>query len=163
MEYIKATEAYTQQIFELVQNTIQTVYPRYYPKEVVTFFCELHSKENILKDMKSGSVSILLKDDQLVGTGSYRDNHITRVYVAPEHQGNGYGSYMMQNLEKEISLNYDNVYLDASLPASCLYEHRGYRTVKHETWEVENNVVLVYEIMKKELCNAVTALCYEGK
>lgn len=94
----------------------------------------------------------------MLGTGSYKDNHITRVYVAPDLQGNGYGSYIMQNLENEISLNYDNVYLDASLPASHLYEHRGYRTVRHETWEVENNAVLVYEIMKKELCNAITAI-----
>lgn len=51
MEYIKATEKDIEQIVDLVQNTIKTIYPKYYPKEVVDFFCELHSRENILKDV----------------------------------------------------------------------------------------------------------------
>lgn len=29
----------------VVQQTIKAVYPKYYPAEVVDFFCELHSKE----------------------------------------------------------------------------------------------------------------------
>ena len=58
---------------------------------------------------------------------------------------------IMDCLEKEISLQYDAVNLDASLPACCLYEKRGYKTVKHERWNVANGVVLVYEIMEKRL------------
>lgn len=151
MEYIKATESDAEQIFELVQQTIKTVYPKYYPKEVVTFFCELHSKENILKDIENGSVGILKDENQIVGTGSYQDNHITRVYVDPAFQGKGYGSYTMQCLEKHISTQYDVAYLDASLPASHLYETRGYKTIRHEKWPVENGVILVYEVMEKHL------------
>lgn len=151
MEYVKATEKYAEQIYNLVQNTIITIYPKYYPQEVVDFFCKLHSKQNIIEDIKSGYVSILLDGNSLVGTGSYKDNHITRVYVAPAFQGQGYGSCIMQNLEDTIALKYDTIYLDASLPASSLYEHRGYKTIKHDKWNVENDVVLVYEVMKKQL------------
>ena len=57
----------------------------------------------------------------------------------------------MQCLENAIGLKYEAVYLDASLPASHLYEKRGYKTIKHESWNVENGVVLVYEIMEKRL------------
>lgn len=151
MEYIKATEKELEQIFLLVQNTITTIYPKYYPREVVDFFCELHSKENICKDIKNGHVGVLLHKGCIVGTGSYNDNHITRVYVAPEFQGQGCGSYIMECLEKEIGAKYSSVFLDASLPASRLYEHRGYQTIKHEKWDVENGVVLVYEVMEKQL------------
>ena len=42
-------------------------------------------------------------------------------------------------------------WLEASLPACLLYEHRGYRTVRHDRWPLENGVVLVYEIMEKTL------------
>ena len=35
----------------------------------------------------------------------------------------------MQCLEAEIAENYDSVELDASLPASALYEKRGYKTI----------------------------------
>ena len=163
MEYIRATKEDGAQIFDLVQRTIKSVYPKYYPKEVVDFFCELHSRINIAADIENGSVGVIRNGNQIVGTGSYKENHITRVYVAPEYQKQGYGSYIMQCLENEISLNYDTVCLDASLPASHLYENRGYKTIKHEQWSVENDVILVYGIMEKALPVSDTSICYEGK
>ena len=163
MDYIKATEKDTEQIVMLVQDTIRTIYPKYYPKEVVDFFCELHCKENISRDIENGFVGVLRSDNIIVGTGCYKDNHITRVYVKPEYQGQGYGSYIMQCLENELSLKFDTVYLDASLPASHLYEKRGYHTIRHERWNVENGVILVYEVMVKPLPNVSTSICYDGK
>lgn len=151
MEYVRAREKDIEEIVSAVQDTIVTVYPKYYPKEVVDFFCGLHCKENISKDVEAGLVGILLVDGMIVGTGCYKENHITRVYVKPEYQGLGYGSYIMQCLEAEIGLEYDRVYLDASLPACGLYEKRGYKTIKHDRWNVENGVVLVYEVMEKAL------------
>lgn len=156
MEYIKATETDLEQIVILVQETIKTIYPKYYPKEVVDFFSELHCQENILKDIKDGVVGVLKKEDEIVGTGCYRDNHITRVYVKPVFQKQGCGSYIMQCLENEIALQNETVYLDASLPASHLYEQRGYKTIKHERWNVENGVILVYEVMEKHLSKSIT-------
>ena len=87
----------------------------------------------------------------MFGTGCYQDNHITRVYVLPEFQGRGYGTFIMEQLEDIIAGEYDKVYLDASLPACHLYEKRGYQTIRHDRWNVENGVVLVYEIMEKDL------------
>lgn len=150
-DYIKATEKDEERIFELVQNTIRAIYPKYYPQEVVTFFCELHNRAAICEDIRKGYVGILVEGQQLVGTGSCQDDHITRVYVAPEYQGQGYGSYIMHCLEKEISRKYAAACLDASLPASHMYEKRGYQTIRHEKYSVENGVTLVYEVMEKDL------------
>lgn len=152
MEYKKATESDIESVFELVQATIREVYPKYYPKEVVDFFCELHNRQNIEKDIAAGVLGVLWNEDgRIVGTGSYKGNHITRVYVTPEQQGLGYGSYIMQCLEEIIEKTYDTAELDASLPACMLYEKRGYRTLCHEKWPVENGAVLVYEVMEKRL------------
>ena len=151
MEYKKATLQELECIYELVQATIKTVYPKYYPKEVVDFFCEHHSRDNILTDIENDVVGVLMADGRMVGTGCYRENHITRVYVLPEFQGHGHGTYIMQQLEDIIAQEYDKVYLDASLPASQMYEKRGYQTIRHDRWNVENDVVLVYEIMEKNL------------
>ena len=63
----------------------------------------------------------------------------------------GYGTYLMQSIEQEIAKNYSKVSLDASLPAVHLYESLGYRTVSHEKYPVDNDAILVYEIMEKEL------------
>lgn len=59
MEYIKATENDTEEILTIVQDTIRTIYPRYYPQEVVEFFCSLHCRENIAGDIKDGLVGVL--------------------------------------------------------------------------------------------------------
>ena len=59
----------------------------------------------------------------------------------------------MRCLENKIGSKSETVYLDASLPACHMYEKRGYKTIKHERWNVENGVVLVYEVMEKMLKN----------
>ena len=49
--YELATIEELQAVYDLVQHTIKKVYPKYYPAEVVVFFCELHSKEAIKRDI----------------------------------------------------------------------------------------------------------------
>lgn len=151
MEYIKAEKVNQDKVFEIVQRTIKTIYPNYYPQEVVDFFCELHSKDHIAEDIRNGCAGIFLQNDEIIGTGSRAGNHITRVYVLPEYQGRGIGTYIMQCLENEISVEYAIAVLDASLPARQFYAHRGYHTVKHEKYPVANDVVLAYEVMEKVL------------
>lgn len=149
MRFTTATQTDTDEIVNLVQDTINAVYPKYYPQEVVDFFCELHCLENVSKDVAAGAVGILRADHRIVGTGCHEGNHVTRVYVRPEYQGQGYGSYIMQCLEDTIKENHASVLLDASLPACIWYEHRGYRTIEHKRWDVKNGAVLIYEIMEK--------------
>lgn len=128
-------------VYDVVQQTIKTIYPRYYPMEVVDFLCEHHSEDVIAKDIKNGYVSVLKIDGTIVATGCFVDNHITRVYVLPEHQKKGYGTFIMKNTEVQIGEKYDRAYLDASLPAAALYEKLGFATVKHECYLVENGEV----------------------
>lgn len=153
MKYILAQKSDTKLVFDIVQRTIKTIYPKYYPQEVVKFFCELHNLENIEKDICGGFVGLLKDGEHFVGTGCHKENHITRVYVLPEFQGKGYGTYIMNWLEEEISKIHKKAFLDASLPASHMYEKRGYVTIEHCNWEVDNGVILVYDVMEKELFN----------
>lgn len=163
MFYQQATAQDIQKIHEIVQHTIKTIYPKYYPAEVVDFFCKLHNLDAITKDVEAGNVGVLMVDDDIVGTGSFADNHITRVYVLPEHQKKGYGTYIVKYIESVICKNYKIANLDASLPAAGLYEKLGYKTIKHEKYPVENDVILAYEIMEKELHHATTDINYDGK
>lgn len=153
LEYRKAVKEDASQITGLVQETIKTVYPKYYPQEVVEFFCELHSREAVDKDISDGNTWMFFEGRHPMGTGSLRGDHITRVYVHPDFQGKGYGSLIVKKLEEEIFSKHDRVFLDASLPACCLYEALGYKTLRHDKRLVENGVVLVYEIMEKDCMN----------
>lgn len=44
MEMVRAEIKDAELIYELVCNTVRTVYPKYYPVEAVDFFCRHHSK-----------------------------------------------------------------------------------------------------------------------
>lgn len=99
----------------------------------------------------------------MIGTGCFEDNHITRVYVLPEHQKMGYGTFIIKNIEAQIMEKYDKAYLDASLPAAALYEKMGFSTIKHGRYPVENGVIFAYEVMEKELNKASTDICYDGR
>ncbi len=151
MNFRKAAPEDLRTVTDIVQRTVAEVYPKYYPKEAVDFFSQIHCRENIAGDIEEGRVGVLEAGGAIVGTGSRDGQHITRVYVLPEHQGNGYGGYILGELEKEISGKYSRIVLDASLPACRFYESKGYRTVRHEEAKCEGNVVLVYDVMEKLL------------
>lgn len=151
MKSIEARAENCGQIHNIVQETIRKVYPKYYPKEVVDFFSELHNADSIQQDIENGIVYLFYEGAILIGTGTCKGNHITRVFVLPEYQGQGYGSRIMRYLEERAAAKYDKVCLDASLSACQFYERRGYVTVRHDTWNCENDVVLVYGIMEKAL------------
>ena len=108
-----------------------------------------HSFDNIKIDIEQGRIYALVKDGKIIGTGSHTENHITRVYVLPEYQGQGFGTLIMDELEKEIFLHFEDCELDASLPACIFYEDRGYKTVKHIKYEIGDGKFMIYEIMKK--------------
>ena len=151
MEYVTATSDMASAIYNVLHTTIKAVYAKYYPKEVVDFFCQHHSREHILEGIASGNMGVLTDRELIIGTGCYDGNHITGVYVLPDYQKQGCGSKIMDCLETEISKEYDTVLLDASLSAVCFYEHRGYKTVGHGIYKLQNDVKLVYEIMEKKL------------
>ena len=134
----------------IVQHTKEVIYPDYYSQAVVDFFGKLHSIDNIKKDIEQGRIGVLIFDGEIIGTGSHTDTHITRVYVLPEFQGQGFGSMIMDELEREIFDGYDLCVLDASLPACIFYENRGYKTVKHIKYDIGDGAFMIYEIMRKE-------------
>ncbi len=163
MEYELAKLEELQTIYEVVQETIKTIYPKYYPKEVVDFFCQHHSKEKIKKDIESGFVGVVRDDGIIIATGCHVENYIARVYVLPDYQKRGIGRFIIQTIEEEIRKQYAEVSLDASLPAAVVYEKLGYVTKSHEKLLVENDVVLAYEIMEKEFHNVDTKINYDGR
>lgn len=89
MIYELATTEDLQSVYDVVQHTIKTIYSKYYPTEVVNFFCELHSKDAILKDIENGDVGVLRIDRKIIATGCFIEKHITRVYVLPDYQKKG--------------------------------------------------------------------------
>lgn len=163
MKYIPAASDMADGIYNVLHTAIRTVYPKYYPVEVADFFCRHHSREHILDGIAAGNMGVLLDGSLIVGTGCFDGNHITGVYVLPSYQKRGCGTQIMDSLEAKIMQKHNVCLLDASLPAISLYEHRGYKTVGHGVYELENDVKLVYEIMEKKLKADYQKPSEEGK
>jgi len=132
--------------------TINHVYPRYYPSGAVDFFLAHHSGEHIAADIASGNVYLALDEcDTPVGTVTISGNEICRLFVLPAHQKRGIGRMLMEHAEKTISMRYDCVVLDASLPAKAIYLKMGYLPTEYHCIATGNGDFLCYDVMEKQL------------
>lgn len=146
---IQAKAEMISDIYKLVHKTIEEIYTKYYSDEAVRFFLKFHSEENILKDISAGKVYAVTFEQDLIGTGTLDGDHIRRLFVLPQFQGQGIGTLIMDSFENEIIKSHGAAWLDSSLPAGKFYSGRGYTVEEYKEHELENNKVLAYEIMCK--------------
>lgn len=132
-------------------ETINQIYPHYYPKGAVEFFIAHHNDTNIVNDIEAGIVYLYENcDGQAVGTVSLKDNDICRLFVLPEFQGKGYGRKLLDFAENEIAKKYEEIMVDASLPAKRIYLKRGYREKESHIITANYGDFLCYDIMVKK-------------
>ena len=133
-------------------ETINQIYPHYYPKGAVEFFVEHHNDTNILSDIESGKVFLCVNEEgQPVGTVSIKGNDICRLFVLPEYQGKGYGRKLLDFAENEIAKKYEEIMIDASLPAKRIYLKRGYREKESHIINANYGDFLCYDVMVKKI------------
>jgi GNAT superfamily N-acetyltransferase len=136
----------------VVHRTIKESYDKVYPPEAIKYFLELHSKENMAKDIPEGRTVILELSGKIMATGSIVKDEIKRVFILPEYQGRGYGRKIMEILEKTALNNgIQRVKLCASLPSKDFYLAIGYKILKFTSLSVNNNEKLEYYDMEKYL------------
>ena len=152
MEIIYASLPDTDIIERITYDTINSVYPRYYPKGAVDFFIAHHSSENIRNDILSSYVFLCKDNGKYVGTVTIKKNEILRLFVLPDCQGNGYGRALLDHAEELISLKFDKILIDASLSAKSIYIKRGYKETEYHIIETDNGDHLCYDVMEKQVC-----------
>ncbi len=136
-------------VAKIAEKTVRAIYPQYYPAGAVEFFVELHSEMQIEKVKRKEDIYLVLAQGKIVGTGSIRKNEICRLFILPEYQGEGYGTRLMDVLEKRILEKHSKVHVDASFPAESMYFKRGYEIIAFEKIETENGDYLCYHTMEK--------------
>lgn len=135
-------------VTELVGETIEAVYPKYYPAGAVDFFLAHHKPEKILADVKAGKVYVLEEDGVIVGTVTIDGNGIARLFVEPSRQGRGLGRQLMDFAENKIFEYSETVRIDSSLPAKSIYIKRGYREKEYCKICTVNGDFLCYDVME---------------
>jgi len=135
----------------ITQTTIKAVYPKYYPAGAVQFFCDHHSDEKILEDIKANRVYLIENEENEVGTVTICGNEINRLFVLTKYQHMGYGRALMDFAEKMISKETDTVVLDASLPAKKIYLLRGYKETAYNMIKTDNGDYLCFDVMERHV------------
>ena len=136
-------------VYRITQDTIDTIYPHYYPAGAVAFFKAHHSTEKIEADIRNGLVWILYDDKNPVGTVTIHENHILRLFVLPEYQHKGYGRALLDFAETKVFAEYPEAELDASFPAKRIYLMRGYVEQSYHTISTDKGDTLCYDVMVK--------------
>ena len=104
-----------------------------------------------MNDIEAGKIYLCINDEkQPVGTITIKENDICRLFVLPEFQGKGYGRELLDFAENEISKTYEEILLDASLPAKRIYLKRGYKEKESHIISANYGDFLCYDIMVKE-------------
>ena len=140
-----------ERVYALVQETIGAVYPNYYPAGAVDFFRAHHSRDAISADLAAGIVYVLEEDGELCGTVTVRDNEIARLFVRPDRQGRGYGRQLMDFAERRVAETFDEIVLDASLPAKAMYLRRGYVETEYHVVQASGGHFLCYDVLRWRL------------
>lgn len=135
----------------ITQKTIKEIYPHYYPKGAVDFFLAHHNDIDISKDIASNQVFMVFDKEDAVGTVTIHKNEICRLFVLPKYQKRGFGSQLLNFSEDIILKQYDNIVLDASLPAKKIYLKKGYVIVETHSIQTHHNDYLCYDVMKKDV------------
>jgi GNAT superfamily N-acetyltransferase len=166
MQIIKASPEHFDIVRQIVVETIKTVYPHYYPRGAVDFFLSHHSDEAIRADIDSGSVCLFKTDGDIFATGTVTENEISRLFVLPQFQGQGFGRKIMDYFESTIFRTYDAILLHASLAAVSMYRARGYKETEFFRHKTDNGDFLCVYIMRLAREDAVIPafeISYDGR
>ncbi|OPZ19552.1 MAG: hypothetical protein BWZ04_02426 [Firmicutes bacterium ADurb.BinA205] len=149
MDIVKSEFCDAELVKQLSHETIESVYPHYYPRGAVDFFLAHHSMDHIIKDIEEGNVWLIYSDGKAVGTVTINENEINRLFVLPQCQGKGFGRELMLFAEKTIFSRYDTAKLSASLPAKAMYLKNGYEFSEYHIIDCNNGDKLCYDYLIK--------------
>lgn len=142
-------------ILQITHDTILAIYSHYYAEGVVRFFLEHHSRENVLSDIKNGIVWLLEEDRCILGTVTIKESAVNRLFILPEYQSCGYGTQLMDFAEAKIAEKFSRVHIDSSLAAKEMYLKREYKEKKTCRILANNDDILIYDEMEKQVKKAV--------
>lgn len=131
MHIRKARPGEGQAIIALHARTAREINSRDYTLEEIEVWLARKSPEKEEARIGAGEVYVCVGDDEaLLGYGSRRGDRIAGLYVAPDRQGQGVGSMLLEQLERDaIAEGIEILELNSTLTAAGFYQHRGYKAL----------------------------------
>lgn len=130
-----------------IHHSIKDCYPKIYDLEVVDFFIDYHSKDNLRNKTHQGKFILGLYGRKIIACGYLLKNEIGGVYVRPEFQQQGTGRKIVLKLlaiAKEQKKS--SVWLDATPLAYEFYLSLGFTLVEKLTDIVQGKTLDYYKM-----------------
>ena len=136
---------------DLIDITIRVSYSAY-PTEFMDYWMETHSDKQVLEDASKGFVVVLEHQGRIIGTGTFVDEGIKRVFVHRSYQGKGFGTLIMHALEEHaVTTGARSLTLTSTLASKPFYDSLGYATLRQVVFATVNGMKLGYCLMNRKL------------
>jgi GNAT superfamily N-acetyltransferase len=136
MHVRKARPGEGQAIIALHARTVREINSRDYISEEIDVWLARKSPDKEEARIGAGEVYVCIGDDEaLLGYGSRTGDRIAGLYVAPDRQGQGVGSALLEQLERDaIAEGIEVLELNSTLTAAGFYQQHGYETLGKTQW-----------------------------
>ncbi len=118
-------------IVALHARTVREINSRDYTPQEIEVWLARKSPEKEEARIGAGEVYVCIGDDEaLLGYGSRTGDRIAALYVAPDRQGQGVGSMLLEQLERDaIAEGIEVLELNSTLTAVGFYQYHGYEAL----------------------------------
>jgi ribosomal protein S18 acetylase RimI-like enzyme len=144
--------------YEMITDLLHMAYAEWIEKGLLFAATTQSPQETESRIGKDGKCVVVLKDDKLIGTLSFKLCKWDKWYVGknsviifmfaihPDFKRSGVGSRLLMHPEEQAN-NYDSIILDTAASARYLikfYEKRGYKKVDFISWKNTNYYSIVF-------------------
>ncbi len=141
----------SERIVDLVHEVISFSLGNIYPPSALKWFYDYHSVKSVEDELNSNAVIYGAYDkDKLIGTVTYYDNELKRLFIHPDFQKMGIGKVFMSKVE-ELAEERGGQYvmLYANPNTWKYYNAKGYEPINFAAEEMEAGEFLAYCTMVK--------------
>lgn len=148
----QCTSNEVKQLHTLIHEVIQSCYPKIYPPAVVRFYERYHSIEELKKRIAQSRFFILCKENKAIASAYLKGEEMGGVYVLPEFQHQGLGSFMTTHvIEEAKNLGTQYLWLEATPLAYRMYMKLGFEVKRLEVMYAGEHGTLDYYYMEQAL------------
>lgn len=135
MEVRRGRTADAQNLLVVVERSIHVSASPWYAAEQLRAWSSAFSESSIRHVLEKTLTFVVVVNDRIAGFSNLISSNggraeVDLLFVDPDFAGQGVARELIDAVERQaMSLNLHEIWVDASIPAACVFEHLGYEVV----------------------------------
>jgi GNAT superfamily N-acetyltransferase len=135
-------------VLEIIHESSRTSNTLDYPAEIIEYVIEHHYNRDWFREIVARKNRFVVIDDpnkMIVAIGGLKRNEIVNMFVAPNAQRKGVGSYLLEFLLRLAEFRgYGWVYLNSTITAKSFYLNHNFEVKFQQTDDILSHTVISY-------------------